>query len=125
MTERVAFPIAAVPRILASLLLVASAAAAEDVKIDSDTLGGLEVRQIGPAVMSGRIAAIDAVPGDRLTVWVGAASGGVWRSVDGGLEFKPVFDKESVQSIGAITIDPSNPKTVWVGTGESWMRNSV
>ena len=96
----------------------------EDVKIDSDTFGGLEARSIGPAAMSGRIAALDAVEGDRLTIWVGAAGGGVWKSTDGGLQFKPVFDKHT-QSIGAIRIDPKDPKTVWVGTGESWVRNSV
>jgi photosystem II stability/assembly factor-like uncharacterized protein len=76
--------------------------------------------------MSGRIAAIAAVhEGDRLTVYIGAASGGVWKSTNGGTTFKPVFDKQPVQSIGAIAIDPTNPKVVWVGTGESWMRNSV
>jgi hypothetical protein len=126
MTERAVLRIPAVLRLLASCLLLAPGARADEVKIDSDTLGGLEVRQIGPAVMSGRIAAVDAVAGDRLTVWVGAASGGVWKSVDGGLEFKPVFDKDGKsQSIGAIRIDPKDPKTVWVGTGETWTRNSV
>ena len=76
--------------------------------------------------MSGRIAALAARnEGGKTTVFVGAASGGVWKSSDGGTTFKPVFDKETAQSIGAVTIDPSNPKTVWVGTGESWMRNSV
>jgi photosystem II stability/assembly factor-like uncharacterized protein len=114
-----------VPFLLA-FLAVARAAAADPPKIDSDALGGLEARSLGPAVMSGRIAALDAIPGDRLTVWVGAASGGVWRSVDGAVTFKPVFDKDGKnQSIGAIRIDPKDPKTVWVGTGESWTRNSV
>jgi len=76
--------------------------------------------------MSGRVAALDAVhEGQRLTVYIGAASGGVWKSVNGGATFKPVFDKQPVQSIGAVTIDPKNPKVVWVGTGESWTRNSV
>src|SRR5258705_12241497 len=76
--------------------------------------------------MSGRIAAIDAVhEGGRLTIYVGAASGGVWKSTNGGTTFKPVFDKQPVQSIGAVTIDPKNPKVIWVGTGESWMRNSL
>src|SRR5207249_8899619 len=78
------------------------------------------------AAMSGRIAALAAVhEGPRLTVYVGAASGGVWKSVNGGATYKPVFDKQAVQSIGAITIDPKNPKTIWVGTGEAWTRNSV
>jgi photosystem II stability/assembly factor-like uncharacterized protein len=97
----------------------------EAVKIDSETFAGLDARPIGPAAMSGRIAALDAVvEKGRLTLYVGSASGGVWKSVNGGTTFKPVFDKYT-QSIGAVTIAPNNPKTVWVGTGESWVRNSV
>ncbi|HEX6097069.1 MAG TPA: sialidase [Thermoanaerobaculia bacterium] len=96
------------------------------VKIDSDTISGLGARNIGSAAMSGRISAVDAVrEGQRLTIYAGSASGGVWKSVNGGTTFKPVFDKQPVQSIGAIAIDPKNPKTIWVGTGESWTRNSV
>ena len=106
--------------------LRAQTPASGPVKADSETISGLGARNIGSATMSGRVAAIAAVrEGSRLTVYVGAASGGVWKSVNGGTTFKPVFDKEPVQSIGAIAIDPSNPKTVWVGTGESWTRNSV
>ena len=94
--------------------------------IDSGTLSGLGARNIGSAAMSGRIAAVTGRnDGGKTTLFVGAASGGVWKSQDGGTTFKPVFDKLAVQSIGAIAIDPSNPKIVWVGTGESWMRNSV
>ena len=96
------------------------------VKADSETISGLGARNIGSAAMSGRIAALDAVyEGNRLTVYLGSASGGVWKSLNGGTTYKPVFDKEAVQSIGAVTIDPTNPKTVWVGTGEPWVRNSV
>jgi photosystem II stability/assembly factor-like uncharacterized protein len=108
----------------AMLALAAGVTRAAEVEIDSNTFGGLEARSIGPAVMSGRIAALDAVAEEPLTIYVGAASGGVWRSKDGGVTWKPVFD-EHAQSIGAIAIDPKNPKTVWVGTGESWTRNSV
>ncbi len=96
------------------------------VKIDSETISGLGARNIGSAAMSGRVAALDAVhEGQRLTVYVGSASGGVWKSVNGGTTFKPVFDKQPVQSIGAVTVDPTNPKVIWVGTGETWARNSV
>lgn len=96
------------------------------VKVDSETISGLGARNIGSAAMSGRVAALDAVQeGKRLTVYIGAASGGVWKSVNGGTTYKPVFDKQSLQSIGAITIDLKNPKTVWVGTGEAWTRNST
>ncbi|HVT61196.1 MAG TPA: glycosyl hydrolase [Thermoanaerobaculia bacterium] len=101
-----------------------AAAGSEAVEVDSNTFGGLEARSIGPAGMSGRIAAIDAVAEDPLTIYVGSASGGVWKSKDGGTTFKPVFD-DNVQSIGAIAVDPRNAKNVWVGTGESWTRNSV
>jgi photosystem II stability/assembly factor-like uncharacterized protein len=76
--------------------------------------------------MSGRVSAVAAfVEGGKTTLYVGAASGGVWKSPDGGMTFKPVFDKEPVQSIGAIAVDPSKTSTVWVGTGEAWTRNSV
>lgn len=106
--------------------VVETPASSAPVKVDSETISGLGARNIGSAAMSGRVAAIDAVKeGQRLTVYIGAASGGVWKSVNGGTTYKPVFDKQPVQSIGAITIDPKNPKTVWVGTGESWTRNSV
>src|ERR1700683_4624607 len=103
-----------------------SAAVPAPVRVDSETISGLGARNIGSATMSGRISAIDAVwEGQRLTLYVGSASGGVWKSVNGGTTYKPVFDKQPVQSIGAVTIDPKNPKVVWVGTGESWTRNSV
>ena len=106
--------------------LRAQAPASEPVRADSETISGLGARNIGSATMSGRVAALAAVhEGQRLTIYVGAASGGVWKSVNGGTTYKPVFDKQDVQSIGAITIDPTNPKVVWVGTGEVWTRNSV
>src|SRR5437867_1938930 len=97
-----------------------------EARVDSETIAGLGARNIGSAAMSGRIAAIAATKENgRLTIYVGAASGGVWKSMNGGTTYKPVFDKQTVQSIGAVSIDPTNPKVVWVGSGESWMRNSV
>lgn len=107
-----------------SAAILAPAASAEP-KFDSNTFGELQARSIGPAAMGGRIAALDAVALEsRLTVYVGAASGGVWKSINGGTTFKPVFD-DHTQSIGAIAIDRRKPDTVWVGTGEAWTRNSV
>jgi photosystem II stability/assembly factor-like uncharacterized protein len=108
----------------AAAIVCAAPLFAQGVKFDSDTFGGLEARPIGPATMSGRVAAIDAVAGDRLTIYAGTAGGGLWKSVDGGLVFKPIFDKYN-QSIGAVTVDPGKPETIWVGTGETWARNSV
>lgn len=96
-------------------------------RFDAGAISGLGARNIGSAAMSGRIAALAAAPekDGKLLLYVGAASGGVWKSTDGGTTYTPVFDKQPVQSIGDIAIDPSNHETVWVGTGESWTRNSV
>ena len=108
------------------VLCTVPAPAQSNYRFDAATVSGLPARNIGSATMSGRVAAVDAVEQDgRITVFVGSASGGVWKSVNGGTTYKSVFDRQSVQSIGAVTIDPSNPKIVWVGTGEGWMRNSV
>ncbi len=119
---------AAAPATQPAQTAVAPPAAASNaaVKVDSDTISGLGARNIGSAAMSGRISALDAVhEGKRLTVYIGSASGGVWKSENGGTTYKPVFDKQDVQSIGAVAIDRKNPRVVWVGTGESWTRNSV
>lgn len=115
---------------LAAFATIAIAAAAEPAsapRYDSGVVSGLGARNIGSAAMSGRISALAAHndKDGKTTVYVGAASGGVWKSIDSGTTFKPVFDKQPVSSIGAVTIDPSHPDTVWVGSGESWMRNSV
>jgi len=108
------------------LCLSLAASAQQPVRFDAATVSGLPIRNIGSATMSGRVAAVDAIEKDgRLTMFVGSASGGVWKSVNGGTTFKPVFDRQSVQSVGAVTIDKSNPSIVWVGTGEAWTRNSV
>ena len=111
---------------LSGNVLAQATMAAGAAKVDSETISGLGARNIGSAAMSGRIAAIAAVhEGNRLTVYLGSASGGVWKSENGGTTYKPVFDKEAVQSIGAVAIDPTNPKVIWVGSGEAWTRNSV
>ncbi len=93
--------------------------------IDPDLFAGLKARSIGPAGMSGRVAAIDAVESNPDIVFVGAATGGVWKSTNGGVTFTPVFDDQPVASIGAIAINQQNPDIVWVGTGEGNVRNST
>jgi photosystem II stability/assembly factor-like uncharacterized protein len=112
--------------LLVTSFAMAQSAAPGGVRYDAGLISGLPARNIGSAAMSGRISALDANrQNGQLTVFVGSASGGVWKSTNGGTTFKPVFDNTDVQSIGAVTIDRKNPKTVWVGTGESWARNSV
>src|SRR5947208_199459 len=100
---------------------------AQDAPYSSATISGLGARNIGSAAMSGRISAIAGTrePSGKITLFVGAASGGVWKSDDNGTRYRPVFDEQGVQSIGAIALDPKDSKNVWVGTGESWTRNSV
>jgi len=107
--------------------IAASASDAGMARFDAGAISGLGARNIGSAAMSGRIAALAAAPekDGKLLIYVGAASGGVWKSADGGTTYTPVFDKQPVQSIGDIEIDPQHHDTVWVGTGESWTRNSV
>jgi len=112
---------------LTALLLMAGAAGAAAPTLDSGVISGLGIRNIGSAAMSGRIAALAAAhrKDGSVVLYVGAASGGIWKSTDGGTTFTPKFDKQPVQSIGAVTIDPNDTDTIWVGTGEAWTRNSV
>src|SRR5438067_1666336 len=113
--------------ILASLFLCVAPVYAQETPFTSSTISGLGARNIGSAAMSGRIAAIAGTrePSGKITLFVSAASGGIWKSDDSGTRYRPVFDEQHVQSIGAIALDPKNSKNVWVGTGESWTRNSV
>ena len=108
--------------LLLALLLGASSLQAQ---VSADQFVGMQARSIGPAGMSGRIAAIDAVSTDPDVVYVGAATGGVWKSTNGGQTWKPVFDDQRVLGIGAVAVDQSNPDVVWVGTGEGNPRNSA
>ena len=80
---------------------------------------GLKLRAIGPALMSGRIADIAIDPTNPSTWYVAVGSGGVWKTVNAGTTWTPLFDKEASYSIGCVTIDPSNPHVIWVGTGEN------
>jgi photosystem II stability/assembly factor-like uncharacterized protein len=85
----------------------------------------IKTRSIGPAGMSGRITAIDVVTDNSDIMYVGSASGGLWKSESGGIDWKPIFDKYGPMSIGSIAIQQSNPDVIWVGTGEGNPRNSV
>src|SRR5947207_11691039 len=116
-----------IPALLCLILVSSSVFGANEASYNSATISGLGARNIGSATMSGRISTIADVkePSGKITLYVGAASGGVWKSEDGGTRYKAIFDEQPVQSIGTIALDPKNSKNVWVGTGESWTRNSV
>jgi photosystem II stability/assembly factor-like uncharacterized protein len=85
----------------------------------------LSWRSIGPAVAGGRVAAVAGTPRDDQLYYLGTAGGGVWRSINGGATWEPVFEKEPVAAIGAVAIDPKNERIVWAGTGEANPRNDV
>jgi photosystem II stability/assembly factor-like uncharacterized protein len=96
----------------------------EPIKVES-YLGDMKARQIGPALMSGRVIDLEPHPTNSRIFYVGSAGGGVWKTQDGGVSFNPIFD-DHCQSIGAIEVDPTDPdNTIYVGTGEIWTRNSV
>lgn len=88
-------------------------------------LGSVPWRSVGPAISGGRASSVVGSNSDPMLVLVGSAGGGVWRSDDGGLHFRPIFDREPVSAIGAVAIDPADPSTIWVGTGEANPRNDV
>ena len=113
--------------IIASLAILFSIhlQAQEVVLKGKELFGNLKARQIGPALMSGRIIDLENHPTNDRILYAGTAGGGVWKSSNGGASFTSVFD-DHAQSIGAVKIDPNDPdNTVWVGTGEIWTRNSV
>lgn len=119
-----------IPLALAGLFLAAQtkpAAAAPKAaapSVDAARLVALKARSIGPAIMGGRVSEIALDPLKADTFYVGLATGGIWKTVNAGATFTPVFDKQPVASIGALAVAPSNPKVLWVGTGEANDRNS-
>ncbi|HEX9009773.1 MAG TPA: hypothetical protein VF804_05360, partial [Holophagaceae bacterium] len=86
---------------------------------------GLAFRNLGPALTSGRVADLAVDPSHPDTWYVAAASGGLWKTTNGGTTWTPVFDKEASYSLGCVTLDPKDPLTVWVGTGENNSQRSV
>ena len=93
--------------------------------MSTGTFSGLKFRSIGPAVTSGRVIAFAVDPTDRAKYYVAVASGGVWKTVNAGTTWTPVFETEGSYSIGAVALDPKNPSIVWVGTGERNSQRSV
>jgi len=111
-------------KIVLSLLLFFTSTLLMGHKLDMDKLGGLKFRSIGPAGMSGRVTAIEVLDNDPSQIFVGSASGGLWKSENGGINFKPIFEGQKVHSIGDVTVYQKNPSILYVGTGEGNPRNS-
>src|SRR5665213_3569738 len=107
-------------RILSLVLLLPALALAQNV----DLFKNLKFREIGPTTMGGRTDDFAVVESNTNIVYAGTASGGVWKSVNGGMTWKPVFDEQAVSTIGDVTVSQSEPDVVWVGTGEGNNRQS-
>src|SRR5262245_64824697 len=115
-----------VMRFVSAVLVAGVLAAIGAVGVSGQRRGGnsasgdaLSWRWVGP-VVGNRVASIAGVPGDPTTYYAGAASGGVWKTIDGGIRWVPVSDSMPVQAIGALAVAPSDPNVVWAGTGEAW-----
>jgi photosystem II stability/assembly factor-like uncharacterized protein len=104
----------------ALMVIVGSVIPGYGQKPDSDEDGTFRFRFVGPKV-GNRVAAVAGVPGDPSTYYAGAASGGVWKSTDGGNRWTPIFDRQPAAAIGSLAVAPSDPSTVWAGTGEAWV----
>lgn len=108
-----------------AMVFIAFTITSQAQKLDPDKISEMKARSIGPAGMSGRVTSVEAVESNPSIIYIGTASGGVWKSTSGGTSWKPVFDDQSIINIGAIAITQSNPDIVWAGTGEGNPRNSM
>ena len=104
-------------------LLASSSYAQTLTRLEPTTFDSMEYRHIGP--VGNRVSAVVGVPGDRNIYYAGAASGGIFKSIDGGIHWEPIFDDQPVASIGALAINPVNPNIVWAGTGETFIRSNI
>ncbi len=106
-----------------ALLLACPLVLSAQETLPESALSQLQFRHIGP--VGNRISAVHGVVGDPLTYYAGAAAGGLWKTVDGGLYWEPLFDDQEVHSIGSIGVSESDPQVIWVGTGEPHIRSNV
>ncbi len=112
-------------RVLTFCLVAATAPQIAAQSVDVRALGELSWRSLGPAAIGGRISAIEGVPGNPTIVYAATGSGGLFKSVNAGTTWQPIFERPPLISIGDIAIDPKDPEKIWLGTGEANVRNSV
>ena len=110
---------------LFTLLFLCTATLLFSQDFSMDLVKNMKPRNIGPGGMSGRVTSIAVVEANPEIMYVGTASGGIWKSNSGGIKWEPIFEKELTASIGAVAIQQSNPSVIWAGTGEGNPRNSL
>src|SRR6516165_9110765 len=111
--------------LLFGLLFLPTVANAQSGPVTADSLAGLPLRGIGPALTPGRVGDIAVDPRNRDVWYIAVASGGLWKTTDKGTTWTPIFDTYGSYSIGCVTLDPKNPDVVWLGTGENQAQPSV
>ena len=111
------------PLFIACIILAGPVLIGQPQRINADMFAQLRWRHIGPE--GNRVSAVAGVPGDPLAYYAGSASGGIFKTSDGGASWEPIFDGQLVHSIGDISAAPSDPSTVWAGTGESCIRSHI
>ena len=113
------------PALAGALLCAGGLSAQLTTPLDSTTLAGFRWRSIGPANMGGRVTDVEGVPGNPKIFYVATATGGIWKTINAGTMFFPLFENEKVISMGDIALAPSNPDIIYAGTGEEDSRNSI
>lgn len=108
-----------------SVLYPTAAVAQNPLPAVPTAFGELTFRSIGPAVTGGRIHDVESLPGDPSTIYVAAATGGIWKSTDKGTTWRPLFDHQATSDFGDLAIAPSDPDVIWAGTGEQNNRQST
>src|SRR5438552_18961874 len=111
------------PRFCSMLFAAASFALAQAQQVGSDPLGQMKYRYIGP--VGNRLIAAASIPGDPNVYYVGAASGGIFKTTDAGIHWDPIFDGQTVSSVGSLAIAATDPNIVWAGTGETFIRSHI
>src|SRR5437762_6394352 len=121
--RRIPFLSTAAPILAASLC--AGLASAQAPVLDSAALAAFRWRTVGPANFEGRVADVVGIPSPSKTFFVAAAAGGIWKTTNGGVTFRPVFDNQRIIAMGALAVAPSDTQQVWAGTGEQNSRNTI
>ncbi|MEO7086698.1 MAG: hypothetical protein ABI442_03515, partial [Gemmatimonadaceae bacterium] len=111
--------------IAASAALVALTASGQAQLLDTTVTGAFRWRNIGPANFNGRVSDVQGIPGPSKTLYIAAAGGGIWKTTNSGITWRPMFDDKDVAAFGMLAIAPSDTNIVWAGTGEPNSRNTI